>query len=204
MVQSNRERRHEKFHTSPVKRLFIAVEIPADAGLKRFIAELKKDLSAEKMRFTSLENLHITLKFLGDTPEERIPEIRRVMKEVSGSEDSFSFRLEGLGLFRNLKTPRVLWTGISSGEEFSRLKTGIESGLEPLGFPSDERVYNPHLTLARMKEIVDREQVKEILFKYRERVIMSCFAGKITLYESVLSREGGEYRVLGDFPLGQV
>lgn len=184
-----------------VGRLFIAIGIPADAGLKRFIAELKEDLSAEKMRFTPVDNLHITLRFLGDTPMVKVPELKRVMEEVSGREESFSFRLQGLGVFRNVKTARVLWTGIVPDDHFGRLKSRLESGLGESGFDRDDRGFNPHLTLARMKFIADRQGLEEILDRNKDRHIMNCYADRITLYESILRREGAEYRVLGDFSL---
>jgi 2'-5' RNA ligase len=132
-------------------RTFIAIELPDDFKemLTFFQKELKKQ--APSVRWISVENIHVTLKFLGEVEVERLAEIEHALDHVRRDSTVFSLRTKQFGGFPNLKKPRVCWLGFETSSEMLTLQRRIEDALELAGFERDSRTFSPHLTLGRIK-----------------------------------------------------
>ena len=136
----------------PQIRSFIAIEIPED--IRNQIADVQEILKKEPERisWTKAANMHLTLKFLGDVEQNLIPDIGKTLNEISQTVKSFTFRINGLGAFPNLKRARVLWIGIENpGSELEDIAKKIEDSLIQFGFSKENRKFKPHLTLGRVK-----------------------------------------------------
>jgi 2'-5' RNA ligase len=133
-------------------RCFVAVELP-DA-LKDLIGKGTEHLRSRggKVRWTPARNFHLTLKFLGETPESMLPDIEARLGEAVKGHGAFSVRFRGVGVFPDPRRPRVIWIGVENPEPLQRLQAGVEEALVSLGFEDEGRPYNPHLTLGRVKD----------------------------------------------------
>lgn len=164
-----------------------------------FISGLRNKFS--NVRWVYDGNLHLTLKFLGEMPKDDLDKLYLGCRSAVSDIAPFSFSCEGLGMFPNERSPRIVWLGIKkSKEEFKDLVCKLESSLSGLGFPKDKRDYTPHLTLGRIKTPDD--SVKNLwkdLGPYHNFRLREIFADKICVMKSVLSSEGAEHSVLEEF-----
>ncbi|MFQ5602174.1 MAG: RNA 2',3'-cyclic phosphodiesterase [bacterium] len=148
-------------------RTFIAIEISED--VRKRIAEVQEDLkkSGERISWTRPENVHLTLKFLGEVEEKVILNIADVLTTLGQEWRAFSFKVAGLGVFPNVNRPRVIWAGIENvHEEFAKLVSRLEEGMSQLGFKKEPRSFTPHLTIGRVKSVVNKTFVDKII-KYQ-------------------------------------
>ena len=133
-------------------RTFIAVTIPAD--IKKRISAYQRQLREYDVhiRWVKPVSMHLTLKFLGDTAPERIPAIADAVKDAAAYTPPFSVTVGGCGCFPHIKRPRVIWIGITAGDEqLCRVAADLENSLERIGHKKDNRPYSPHITLGRIK-----------------------------------------------------
>ena len=145
-------------------RTFIAVLIP-DAA-RQVLSESIRQLSGlapQGVRWVDPNGIHLTLRFLGDIPVERVEDVLAAQGVASGSREPFSLQLSGLGMFPNRDRPRVLWAGVSGDMDALRLlQEEVEAQLERVGFPKDRRPFAPHLTLGRIRDRISNVQRKSI------------------------------------------
>lgn len=149
-------------------------------------------------------NIHLTLKFLGDTDPDRIPGIQYTLTETLASYTRFQLLLDSVGVFPDTKNPRVLWLGLKDGEgALKTLQTDIEKALESIGFPKEQRPFSPHVTLARIKSPKGKKKLKEELDAVNPKGISThpFDVGEIHLYESQLTPKGSIYTLLANFKL---
>ncbi len=187
-------------------RLFIAVELPAD--VRKWLREtrtlLEERVPSGCVRWTDPDGIHITLKFLGETPARRTKEIGAVLDDLAGGRRPFALSVEGLGCFPNTARPRVIWAGIRSGPMLGDLQKRLEQGLERIGFPAERRAFSPHLTLGRVKDGVAGSRLEEI-GRVVGAVCVESTAGMdvkdVCLFRSVLQPGGAVYTVLYRAPL---
>ena len=135
------------------KRTFIA--IPIGEEMRQLIRTLYSEIPElrENIRLVPAENVHLTLKFLGDTDETQIPVISAAITKAVADISRFQFICDKSGVFPNQRNPRVLWLGISDGaEQVCRLAQRIETALEEIGFPPENRDFKAHLTIGRLKD----------------------------------------------------
>ena len=178
-------------------RLFIAIELPDSlkATLEKFIKELQK-LDIVDAKFLKSHQLHLTLKFLGEVPEDKVSSIKETLGSVAEETEKFTLQLKGFGHFNY----RVLWIGGNSGQKnTAELAEKIDSGLNKLGFPKEPRKYAVHLTLARVRYWKNKEKFKEILEKYSSEEWGSFSVEEIKLIKSTLTGAGPIYEELGSF-----
>ncbi|MEK7294601.1 MAG: RNA 2',3'-cyclic phosphodiesterase [Nitrospirota bacterium] len=141
-------------------RTFVAIEL--DTPLRKALAQVQADLRNRlqtamgpdvRIQWVKPESVHLTLKFLGDIPEERVSEIVTALARVAGAHIRSTVDVGGLGAFPDARAPRVLWVGLSGQVEgVKRLAAAVERALAELGFAPEPKPFNPHLTLARIKE----------------------------------------------------
>lgn len=182
-------------------RLFTAIDIPG--GIKLRLSTLLDRLRPlAKLSWSPVENLHITTKFIGEWPEQRLDELHRALAAVVPSPGLFEIVVRGLGWFPNDRNPRVLWAGIETGEGLRTLALETERSLAALGVPVEERDFHPHLTLARRRNPVPLDGLKKELAEvlrldFNAGDFGSFRAESFFLYLS----QAGRYVKLHEFPL---
>ena len=180
-------------------RLFVALEIPSE--IRENLAALIREMRAiaAKEKWVRAENLHITLKFIGEVAPEKVNPIRQALALVhSDSPVRLDFR--GLGFFPNEKHPRVFWAGMEASPNLQKLAADIEMATEKLGVPREQRPFSPHLTLARLET---RKLPPNLQAAVRENIAREFGAfetGQFHLIESKLKPSGAEYTTLQSFP----
>lgn len=184
----------------PRLRLFIGVSVPRD-HLERIDAAMGqfRDQTV-KARWIDLENQHVTLKFLGSTPADRLQDVERVCAMVAASRSPSAVTLTNTGAFPSRTRVRVLWVGI---EDPSGLLAGLAADLdqafEPLGFAPEGRSFTPHLTLCKFKIPVP---MKSGLPELDPAGLEPFDIDRLELFRSHLSPKGARYECIGEFPLG--
>lgn len=187
-------------------RLFFAVPIPEDVreGLARVQAELRASAGDNGIKWVAPEQFHYTLKFLGETPEEDIPQALEAARPVAAQSAPFSLTLAGVGAFPQQRRPQVLWVGATEGVPLlTRLAESLDRSLTERGFAPETRRFNPHLTLARMKTIEGQGMVAKTLTTEQKGVdkIGIVMVESFVLMQSELRPAGPVYTVLETFAL---
>ena len=176
-------------------RLFTAIDISED--LRQALAPLCQE-SLPGLKWTVPEQLHLTLRFIGETDCQGFATIREALGEVRVP--SFSLRPQGLGVFPTAMRPRILWLGLQGGSELFELQSGIEKALRSIGLKAETKAFVPHLTLGRCKFPAPRE-VGAFLAKHRDFTAASFEVREFHLYSSSLSPRGSTYRRESSYPL---
>ena len=155
---------------------FIAVEIPYIEKIKKLHEEIGR--VPTNIKLVELENIHITLKFLGDTNEDNIDNIHHIIKNSIQDIQPFSIQLKGTGVFPNRNYIKVIWMGIEKTEKISLISSSLNTQLSTLGFKEEKRGFKPHLTIGRVKSANGKDQLISIINKYREiifnEIIVDC------------------------------
>lgn len=176
-------------------RLFIAVEISEE--IKREIVKITdkfKEAGAD-VKWVRPEGMHLTLKFLGEVDETRKDKIVDILKPISKTKSPFIITFQGLGAFPDLKRPRVIWIGAEKGkEELKNIAEEIEGPLSEMGFSKEKREFSPHLTLGRVKSNRGIKELVSLLTGCNDLILSELNADKISLIQSILKREGSEYK----------
>ncbi len=184
-------------------RLFVAVEVPE--ARKQPVADGIEGIRERVpgARWTSPTAWHVTLKFLGATPEERLDEVTQVVARAATAAAPAEASLNGLGAFPGFRRARVLWVGLDEpGGVLTGLARSLEDGFEPLGFPKERRPWSPHLTIARFKVPaalgLDKGQVG-----LDDGFSSGPFGvEEVVLFRSHLKPQGAVYEALSRFRLG--
>jgi 2'-5' RNA ligase len=186
-------------------RSFIA--IPLAGEVQRAARKIARELKGEKdgMKWVPEDNLHLTLKFLGDVVDRDIPQVCKVIRESCQDIAPFELEFEGTGGFPSDERPRVVWAGIISGGEFLvELVARLETNLATLGFKPEPRDYRPHLTLGRAGS-GSRSASPEVIEKvkrFKRRRLGILPVDQVRLYASFLDKEGTTYNVMDKIMLG--
>ena len=184
-----------------MKRLFAAIKVnPSELFLKQYYI-LKKNLQQEKIRWVDLQNIHVTLKFFGETPEHHIPAIEAALKQASFEVSPFEFSIMDTGIFGSNYKPRVIWFGIDPHEQIVKLANAVFDELEKIGIERDRQNFVPHLTIARIKELNEKKHFQEVIDKYREGYIQKEEVNQFHLFESHLGPKGPKYTIIGSYSL---
>jgi 2'-5' RNA ligase len=187
-------------------RTFIAIELDPDVRtqVSKLQSRLKDDVPPGFVRWVRPEGIHLTLKFLGDTPADKLDEIARALQTASASHAPFSLHIAGIGCFPNPRRPRVIWLGVDEpGGTLERLYKAVERALTPLGHPPERRPFSPHLTLGRVKRGHSATDL-EALGEYVTRAKVSIGQMEVTfvhLIRSDLRPTGAIYTSLAKAPL---
>ena len=176
-----------------MQRTFIAVKVSPEKKMYDCIRTVQEKLKGEKIKWVDPGKLHITLRFLGDTSPSQAKEAGRILERIVPGFECAEVVFGGLGLFRNLRDPRVLWIGMDPGPVLPGLKEALDRELEGIGFHPEGRKFSPHLTLARIKYIRDTDPLEELLKSYRDTVFQKSRIGEVIHYESILKPQGPEY-----------
>jgi len=177
-----------------MKRTFIGVKIEIDENFKEAIYSLRANLEDENIRWIEYDNLHITLAFIGDTEETSIINVMTMLQSKPSGFGKIGFALNGFGVFRNLKDPRIIFADIENPERLLEVFNIIKAGLEDLEIKIEERDFKPHLTIGRIKHLKDRINLQETLQQFINRRFQDVTVSEIVYYESILLASGPLYR----------
>jgi 2'-5' RNA ligase len=184
-----------------MKRIFAAIKIFPDENFLKLYYRLKSGLKHEKIKWVEPENIHITLKFFGETEETQINSIINVFNKATQDFKSFNPELENVGIFGSSYKPKVIWFGIKNNEQLIKLSNSVNENLIHIGYISDRQNFVPHLTVARIRFLNDKKLFQQIIDKNKTIKIQKIKVDKIYLLESILKREGPIYNVIEEFSL---
>lgn len=184
------------------KRLFAAIKVQPDPNLISIYNSLKSALRHEKINWVSEKNIHITLKFFGETPEDKTDEICEVFDEIASNHQPFNLTLENIGIFGSSYEPRVIWFGMAKSEAVEKLAEEVLLRLKTIGFEPDGQHFRPHLTVGRIKQIISKKQFQQTIDTFKNRFIQDVLVTDFQLYESILKPQGPVYQVIESFNLG--
>ncbi len=190
-------------------RAFVAIELPS--SVKSALSQLQDNLKQSEhasVKWVDTGSIHLTLKFLGNIATETIPELTKVISEAARGITPFHLELGEMGVFPNLRAPRVVWVGLR-GETatLSVLQENIESALIPLGFPPENRAFSPHLTLGRVRERAspgERRSLGQAVASSKVASMEPFPVDSLNLMRSTLTREGAVYSRLYSVALHEV
>ncbi|MCX7022071.1 MAG: RNA 2',3'-cyclic phosphodiesterase [bacterium] len=193
-------------------RLFVATEIPSEVQEK--LAAVQSASRDSAWRWVAAGNVHLTLKFLGETDEGLVPRIKEALAVVCSSLTPFALGLTGLGTLppsippaegdrRPPRPPRVLYAGLDRGTvELRKLVLGVEDAMAALGFQKERRLFTPHATLARVRKDQRPRDAAELLGRFEGKSFGAWRCGGAVLFQSELGPGGSRYTKLGEFPFG--
>lgn len=182
-------------------RLFIAIQLPPDLAARAFEI-LPTALPA--LRRVKTENLHLTLAFLGQTPDDRLSDVTAAARDAAATVSSFTLAFGGAGRFPERGRPRVVWLGLVEGApSVLELGAGVSAGLRDRGLRFDDRPLAPHLTLARVVEDASAAEAKTVGAALEGLAIapLRFEVTEIAVVQSVLSPKGPRYTAVATVPL---
>jgi 2'-5' RNA ligase len=167
-------------------RLFVAIDLPE---------RIKDDITATYVampgaRWMDEEHLHLTLRFIGDTPGDMADRIKSALRSINTP--SFSLKMKNVGFFPPRREPRILWAGVTESEELLRVQSKIERAMVSLGLSPEERKFHPHVTVARLNG-TPVHKVAQYVTENSLFVTEPFTVSSIHLYSSTLHKEGSHY-----------
>lgn len=182
-------------------RLFLAIPLPEDT--LRQVADIRQRLmkgfvfTTCRATWVSPEALHLTMRFLGQTPVSQIPELISKLGESISGGGPIRIKPKGLGVFPNWRQPKVLWVGMENlTGELDQLHRRVEAVVGAMGFQPDRQEFHPHVTLARFKSAKGIEAAHKIVNSHRLFMAPIFTADKLVLFSSQLGPDGPKYRVI--------
>lgn len=178
-------------------RTFIAIEI--NKVIQDEIEIVQKELESLDLdaKMADVNNIHLTLKFLGETETGKIENIKNILNKICEGAAAFSMQCCGLGVFPSLPKARVVWIGINKGkEQVINLADNIDNETEKLGFKKELRSFTPHITIARLKSSQNIHKIESKLEKFGNKEFGDITVDKIDLIKSTLTIHGPIYELL--------
>ena len=177
-------------------RTFIAIELPPDvrARVAQHIKQLRRQLPDVRASWSREDNLHLTLKFLGNVPVADIPKVSDAVERATKTVSSFQLTFSGCGAFPPRGRPSVLWIG-AQGFGLQALHAALEQELSDQGFPRESRPFHPHLTVARLRHSQDAQPLAE-LHQNLGFTPIALDVLEVAVFRSELLREGSRHTVL--------
>ena len=181
-------------------RLFTGLDLPAEVvhNLEQLLERLRP---AARIHWSLPANLHITTKFLGEWPEERLGELKAALAALE-SQPPIAVHIRKVGFFPNPHAPRVFWCGIDA-PGLEALANHTDGATAALGIVRETRAFSPHLTLARIKEKVNLHPLREAVVGLPSLDFGQFQAASFFLYQSTLRPSGSVYTKLAEFPLAK-
>ena len=179
-------------------RLFTGLDLPPDlvGSLEHLLRRLKP---AARIAWSPPANLHVTTKFIGEWPEARLPELKTALGRLPAREP-IRGAVRRVGFYPNPHSPRIFWCGIEA-PGLDRLADDTDGATASLGVAREERAYSPHLTLARIRDRIDLQPLREAIAALDSLEFGAFEARSWFLYQSTLKPGGSVYTKLAEFPL---
>ncbi len=189
-------------------RSFVAIELPEElaAQLAEIQRELKRRAAGAPVRWVDAHGIHLTLKFLGNVPARQIDAVGAALEKACIGVAPFALTMGGLGCFPNFNRPNVVWIAVGGDmAALGRLQVQVEKEIAPLGYPTEQRDFKPHLTLGRVKNATpgDAHRIGEIVRAADVgTVVAEWTVQEVSLMRSDLSPAGAKYTRLRSIQLG--
>jgi RNA 2',3'-cyclic 3'-phosphodiesterase len=185
-----------------MKRLFAAIKVhPSETFLAKYYA-LMRPLREEAIKWVDPQNIHITLRFFGETPEKDINSIVWALKRSAAGISPFNLEIRDTGIFGSSYKPRVIWFGIGQEEGLTTLAKNIQHELTGIGILPDRQNFVPHLTIARIKYLNNKKGFQRLIDLHQSGTIHKEEVKKFHLFESILRPQGPLYHIIESFELG--
>jgi 2'-5' RNA ligase len=194
--------------TMSVIRAFIAIDLPLEIHqrLDEVISGFKKQLDGVPVRWVPANNIHLTLKFLGDVSLANLEILTEMLKTESAGHHPFEISVGGSGAFPNSHRPRVVWVGVEAPPELAAVQNGIVNAMDRLGYHSEDRSFSPHLTLGRVSRNAspqDMRAISKALETTRVGFLGAACVQEICLFRSDLRPTGAVYTQIFCAPLSR-
>jgi RNA 2',3'-cyclic 3'-phosphodiesterase len=178
-------------------RLFTAIDLPSEILLRldRLLSALRPEAL---IKWSPLDNLHVTTKFIGEWPQQRVPELHGTLRQLT-HRLPFEIELRRLGWFPNERSPRVLWLGVDGGKSLAELAAEIANALVALGIAKEEREFSPHLTLARIKNPVPLSNLRTLVEQMQPAALGKFSVSHFSLFRSRPGTNASIYEKLEDY-----
>jgi len=183
-------------------RTFIGIPVEVPDPLADVMSELQKLFVDERIRWVPLNQMHITLRFLGDISTNDISSVRDRLKTAYRREAPITIFFRGLGTFGHRSNLGVLWAGIDGEEHIVRLRKTTDHCLAPIFPDVEKRAFRPHLTLARMKHLKEPRVFRSMVECHHDKEFGTCVLSRIIFYKSILLSGGPQYEPLEEVALG--
>jgi 2'-5' RNA ligase len=183
-------------------RAFIAIDLSKE--IKEYLSFLQAQLkkSNADVKWVAPDNLHITLKFLGEINEAHTKQVIGIIKSIASAHTQFHLKPGSIGAFPSTKSPRVLWVGLTNGDyESKEIAKKLESMLEKTGFPKEDTPFSSHITIGRARSNYNRDTLIQYLNKLSTGIQKEIPEGKIThitLFKSILTPKGPVYEIVAE------
>jgi len=189
-----------------ILRSFVAVEIPAEIqnALASSSAPLQTALPKPLVRWVAPQNVHLTLKFLGDVSPANLERLAEALKVEAAEHETFTISVSGLGAFPNPRRARIIWIGLDAPAALLALLRGVEAVTSRLGYASEERPFSPHLTIGRVRQNVsgaDLQQVRYALEGTSIGALGTFRVDAVHIFKSDLKPGGSVYTHLYTLPM---
>ena len=191
-----------------VIRAFIAVSLSPEIyqNLEGVVRQLKERLPGVAVRWVTVKNVHLTLKFLGDVSVSNLEILTKILQSEASHHAPFEFSVGELGAFPSIRRPRVVWVGVEAPAELHALQHGIEVETQRLGYAREDREFSPHLTLGRVSRNAtskDVQRISEAVGSYKVGFLGAARVQAVNLYRSDLQPGGAVYTQLFSAPLSE-
>ncbi len=181
-----------------VIRAFIAVDLPVEIQecLDHIVNSLKQGMGNVPVRWVASQNIHLTLKFLGDVSLNNLEVLQEALHQEAANHKSMVISIGGVGAFPKIRSPRVIWVGVEAPPELEILQRGIDSQTTRIGYAPDRRPFSPHLTLGRVSRNASPQEVRKIgdvLTNQKVGFLGVARIRSVHLYRSDLRPDGAVY-----------
>jgi len=182
-------------------RSFIAIEIPASIqnAIADIIAPIKKTAPKPLIRWVAPQNVHLTLKFLGDISPAKLKQLAETLNVEAASREMFSMSAGGLGAFPTQWRARVIWIGLNAPPALAALQHAVDAAAAQLGYPKEERPFSPHLTIGRVSQTAsasDLQHIRSALESTKVGILGTVCVHAIHIFKSDLQPGGSVYTLL--------
>lgn len=189
-----------------VIRAFVAIDLSPEIQqrLEQISTHLKQRLEGVPIRWVPVENIHLTLKFLGDVSLSNLEMLKKILLNVSSSHRSFEISAGGLGAFPKIHRPRVIWVGLEAPPELAALQYSLDVETARLGYAREDRPFSPHLTMGRVSRnasTADIRLIAGVLSSYKVGFLGAACIQAVHLFRSDLKPGGAIYTRLFTAPL---
>jgi 2'-5' RNA ligase len=189
-------------------RAFIAIDIPLHLqdAIEKQTSRLRQTLGNDLIRWIPAQNMHLTLKFLGDIASSHVEFLKQLLTREAAQHSQFDFQIGGLGSYPNSRRPRILWVGLHAPAELASLQKSIEAGTTRLGYEQEEHDFSPHLTIGRVRQNISATElpkIRAVLDNIQLGNIGTARVDSIHLVKSELNPNGSVYTNLFSAPLSK-
>ncbi len=185
------------------KRLFLAIQTLPSVEYLAIYERLKHRLRMDMISWIDPHSAHLTLKFFGETPVDRIEKIINSINNGINLSHPFEFSLDKIGVFGSSHSPKIIWLGVENQEKIIQLHNDIMKSLRIIGYFPDPGNFVPHITLGRIKKCTDKQWFWDSIEEAKNKDIQQIKVTKLILFESVLQRKGATHTQIAEFRLVQ-